>query len=202
MGLRHPAFGAAASALPAILLSGCASFGEGLGRAVIAQVEGDPDVDTRACEIEGATFGGIVAELRTQDGQPPIGAVPASERSIVKIMMVHGIGSHYPGYSGRTVANLTEHLGLDVVSPRIKTVDLVHPNFPGESIGTFTGQRFTDASRQREVIIYELTWSGSVMPPGPGSGSTAARCTRATAHGSTRWARSLPTTSWWIHSCT
>jgi hypothetical protein len=159
MGFRHPAFAAAALVLLTTLLAGCASFGEGLGRAVLAHVEGDPDSDTRACEIEGAAFEGIVAALRAQDGQPPIGTAPAPERSIVKIMMVHGIGSHYPGYSGRTVANLTDHLGLDVVSPHIKAVDLVHPSFPGESIGTLTGQRFTDAARTREVIFYELTWS-------------------------------------------
>jgi hypothetical protein len=150
---------AAAVFAAALAVSGCTAFGEGLGRAVLSQMEGDPTVDTRACEIQGAPFDGILVALQAQDGQVPMGNAPASERTAVKLMIVHGIGSHHPGYSGRTVANLTAALGLNVVSPRIKSVDLTDPNFPGESIGTLTAQRFTDNARERELVVYELTWS-------------------------------------------
>jgi hypothetical protein len=143
----------------ALVVSGCAAFGEGLGRAVLSQIEGDPEVDVRACEIQGAPFAGILAALQAQDGQGLIGDAGTSERTVVKLMIVHGIGSHHPGYSGRTVANLTAVLGLNVVSPRIKSVDLMDPDFPGESIGTLTAQRFTDNARKRELVVYELTWS-------------------------------------------
>lgn len=143
----------------ALAISGCAGLGEGLGRAVLSQLEGDPEVDTRACEIQGAPFDGILVALQAQDGQGRIGVAPASQRSAVKLMIVHGVGSHHPGYSGRTVANLTGALGLNVVSPQIKSVDLIHPDFPGESIGTFTAQRFTDDAGERELVVYELTWS-------------------------------------------
>jgi hypothetical protein len=143
----------------ALSVGGCASLGEGVGRAVFSQLEGDPEVDTRACEIQGAPFDGILSALQAQDGQGPIGDTPASERSLVKVMIVHGIGSHHPGYSGRTVANLATVLGLNVVSPQIKSIDLTDPDFPGESIGTLTAQRFTDETRVRELLVYELTWS-------------------------------------------
>jgi len=143
----------------ALVLAGCAAFGEGLGRAVLSQMEGDPEVDTRVCEIQGAPFDGILVALQSQDGQGRIGNASTSERSVIKLMIVHGVGSHHPGYSGRTVANLVGELRLNVVSPQIKSVDLIDPDFPGESIGTLTAQRFTDNAHERELVVYELTWS-------------------------------------------
>ena len=150
---------AACMLVAALSLAGCAGLGEGLGRAVLSQIEGDPGADTRACEIQGAPFNGILVALQAQDGQGRIGDTPASQRSAVKLMIVHGVGSHHPGYSGRTVANLTGELGLNVVSPQIKSVDLIDADFPGESIGTLTAQRFTDDAGERELVVYELTWS-------------------------------------------
>ena len=147
---------AASLIVTALAVSGCASLGEGIGRAVFSHMEGDPEVDTRACEIHGAPFSGIRAAFQDRDGQ---GDASFPEPGVVKLMFVHGIGSHHPGYSGETVANLTAALGLNVVSPQIKFVDLADPDFPGESIGTLTAQRFTDEAGARELIVYELTWS-------------------------------------------
>lgn len=144
----------------ALALAGCAAFGEGFGRAVLSQVQGEPEVDRRVCEIQGAPFEGILAALKSQDGQGAIGSAGSSERTLVKLMFVHGIGSQTPGYSGRAVANLTSELGVKVVSPQIKSVELTDPDFPGESLGTLTAQRFTDNNRERELVVYELTWSG------------------------------------------
>jgi hypothetical protein len=142
-----------------VLVAGCASFGEGLGRGVLSRFGDSPEADARACEITGASFDGILAALQDQDGQTPIGNGSDTERSLVKVVVIHGIGPHIPGYSGRTVANLTEALALDVVPPRIKSVDLADPKFPDESIGTLTAKRFSDTARERELIVYELTWS-------------------------------------------
>jgi hypothetical protein len=150
---------AAGTVAAALVLGGCAGLGEGLGRAVLSHLDADSEVDSRACEIQGAPFEGILVALKDQDGQGRIGDAPASERSLVKLMVVHGVGSHHPGYSGRTVANLTRELGLNVVSPQIKSIDLIDADFPGESIGTLTAQRFTDSALERELVVYELTWS-------------------------------------------
>jgi pimeloyl-ACP methyl ester carboxylesterase len=152
-----------ASLLALVLLAGCASFGEGVGRAVLGQL-GEGGEDTRACEIEGAAFTGTLQALETQRGQPPIGSVPGDQRSLLKVMMVHGISRHEPGYSGTVSANLARSLGLDVMSPQIKITGIVHPDFPGETLATFTVRRFTDAAREREMLFYELTWSGLSDP--------------------------------------
>lgn len=141
------------------MLTGCAGLGEGLGRGLLSGIQGDPDTDRRACEVSGASFEGIEPALRRQDGQGAIGDTPAAERAVVKVMMVHGIGSHFPGYSGRTVANLTTALGLDVSAPQKKTMEIPDPSNPDASLGTLTLQRLTDARREREMLIYELTWS-------------------------------------------
>lgn len=50
-------------------------------------------------------------------------------------------------------------MGLNVVSPQTKSVDLIDAAFPGEAIGTLTAQRFTDNAHERELLVYELTWS-------------------------------------------
>ncbi len=152
-----------AASLVCAVLAGCASFGEGLGRAVLGQI-GEDGEDTRACEIEGAAFTGMLQALDRQRGEPPIGAVPGDERALLKVMMVHGISRHEPGYSGTVSANLARSLGLDVVSPQTKTTEIVHPDFPDETLGTFTVRRFTDAEREREMLFYELTWSGLSDP--------------------------------------
>lgn len=145
--------------MAALVLTGCASFGEGVGRAVLSQFNAEPGDDRRACEIQGGAFDGIESALAAQNGQGRIDDTDRRQRSVVKIITVHGVGSHHPGYSGRTVANLTAALELNVVSPQIKSIELEHPAFPGESLGTLTAQRFTDEQLQRELIVYELTWS-------------------------------------------
>ncbi len=146
-----------------VLLAGCASFGEGVGRAVLGQLGEDAE-DTRACEIEGAAFTGTLQALETQQGQPAIGTVPNDQRSLLKVMMVHGISRHEPGYSGTVSANLARSLGLDAMSPQTKTMQIVHPDFPEETLATFNARRFTDAAREREMLFYELTWSGLSDP--------------------------------------
>ena len=141
------------------LLGGCSSFGEGLGRGVLSSFQGNADASNSACEVSGAPFKGIEGALRVQDGQGAIGKTPAAKRSVVKVMMVHGIGSHHPGYSGRTTANLTAALGLDVHAPQVKSINIPSAVDPAISLGTLTLQRFSDNALERELLVYELTWS-------------------------------------------
>jgi hypothetical protein len=62
------------------LLAGCASFGEGLARGVMARSE-EPTIDTRECEVSGPAFSGILPVLEGQAGYPPIGQAGPSRRS-------------------------------------------------------------------------------------------------------------------------
>ncbi len=58
--------------------------------------------------------------LERQDGYPPIGQA-GPDRPILKVIMVHGVGTHVPGYSARLSANLAQSLDLTVVAPDAKS---------------------------------------------------------------------------------
>jgi hypothetical protein len=112
--------------------------------------------DTRMCEAEGVSFEGIEPYLARQDSLPPIGDADSS-RPQVKVVYVHGIGTHNPGHSIDLMQNLTHSLALDVRSPRPKTIGLVDPENPDESLGELNLFRFTDEHRKRDLVFYELT---------------------------------------------
>jgi hypothetical protein len=144
------------------LLAGCASFGEGLARGVMAP-SGEPAADTRMCEVSGPAFSGILPMLERQDGYPPIGQA-GPERPVLKVIMVHGVGTHVPGYSARLSANLAQSLGLTVVAPDAKSFAIESPAFPGETLGALSVTRHTNAARDREMLFFELTWSPISQP--------------------------------------
>src|SRR5690554_1151263 len=83
---RRPMVGNNALALLALawLLAGCASFGEGLARGVMAQSEG-PAEDTRMCEVSGPAFTGIMPMLERQANYPPLGQA-RPERPTLKVI--------------------------------------------------------------------------------------------------------------------
>jgi hypothetical protein len=144
------------------LLAGCAAFGEGLARGVMAP-SGEPAADTRMCEVIGPAFSGILPMLERQDGYRPLGQA-GPERPILKVIMVHGVGTHVPGHSARLSANLAQSLGLTVVAPEAKAFPIEAAAFPGETLGTLTVTRHTNTARDREMLFFELTWSPISQP--------------------------------------
>ena len=134
MTIRH----ALALLAAAWLLAGCASFGEGLVRGVMARSD-EPAADTRMCEVSGPAFTGILPMLERQGGYPPIGQA-GPERPVLKVIMVHGVGTHVPGYSARLSANLARALDLTVVAPEAKGFPIETPGFPGETLGQLTSR--------------------------------------------------------------
>jgi hypothetical protein len=151
--IKH-AFAALAAAS---LLAGCASFGEGLARGVMAQTE-EPVEDSRMCEVSGPAFSGILPLLERQAGYPPLGQA-GPERPILKVIMVHGVGTHVPGYGARISANLARALGLSVMAPEPKEFPIEALAFPGETLGALNVTRYTNVARDREMLFFELTWS-------------------------------------------
>ncbi|MHA1566068.1 MAG: hypothetical protein ACTSX7_12215, partial [Alphaproteobacteria bacterium] len=89
---------------------------------------------------------------------PTIGDANSS-RPQVKVIYVHGIGTHRPGHSIDLMQNLTRSLALDVRSPRPKRIGLADPENPDESLGELNLFRFTDQHHKRDLVFYELTWS-------------------------------------------
>ena len=144
------------------LAAGCAAFGEGLARGVMAQAD-EPEEDTRLCEVSGPAFAGILPMLEHQEGYPPLGQA-GPDRPIMKVIMVHGVGTHVPGYAARLSANLAQSLGLDVIAPEPKQFPIEAPGFPGEALGELTVTRHTNTARDREMLFYELTWSPISQP--------------------------------------
>ncbi|MCP4769242.1 MAG: hypothetical protein GY875_23665 [Gammaproteobacteria bacterium] len=157
--------------LPLLLLqSGCSSFGEGLARGLVNR----ETEDTRQCYVRGPSFDGIeqLIDATTKAGPKQGGDV--------KVLMVHGIGTHLPGYSTRLAENLARELNLDVVERTPKIIKLrlhVHPQVfeeavsrgmmrgePDENNGTVTLQRYSSKDGIRRMTFYELTWSEITEP--------------------------------------
>ncbi len=157
--------------LPLLLLqAGCSSFGEGLMRGLVNQ----ETEDTRQCYVRGPSFDGIERRI-----DATLEAGPKQDGD-VKVLMVHGIGTHLPGYSTRLAENLARELNLDVVDRAPKIIKLrlhVHPRVfqeavdrgimrgeLGESNGTVTLQRYRSKDGTRKMTFYELTWSEITEP--------------------------------------
>ena len=88
-------------------LSGCASFGRGVAEALLD----DQKEDTRQCEIQGTPLPGINDMFK--------------QNKVVKVMMIHGVGTHTPGYATRIRENLAKSMGLNVFSRRDKNIVLI-----------------------------------------------------------------------------
>jgi hypothetical protein len=134
------------------LLSGCASFGRGVAEAVLAQAERE---DTRACHIEGPSSHGLESLLREQEDERREG----DSRRQLKILMVHGIGKHLPGYSGRFTEHLMREFRLEVREEDYKEIVLRDPDVMDGPLGKLRISRYMNKERTREVLFYELTWS-------------------------------------------
>ena len=111
--------------------------------------------DERRCWITGRTFKGLDdLFLESTDGDSP----PVSR---LKVLTVHGIGAHKPGYSRRLLDSLVTELGLTSMSELVKTIPLAHPDYPGD-LGILSIYRYLNGDRSREVLFYELTWDSIV----------------------------------------
>jgi hypothetical protein len=125
------------------LLSGCASFGEGVATGIL---ESSKKEDTRACQIWSKGFEGIDVSLNKTKGK-------------TKVLMVHGVGRHLPGYSTHLYENLARELGLPVVDMPPRELTLFNELNPSEKLGKLRLTRLLSKDRDRELLFYELTWS-------------------------------------------
>lgn len=152
---------AVAVVLALLLLAGCESFGRGVTQAMIG---GQDDAkDTRNCEVEGRPFTGIEPYLAKQDELPPFDD-RVGNRPEVKVLYVHGIGTHVAGDGTTLRQTLAKFLGLDIRAPRPKRIVIASPSFPSQNLGEINVTRLTDAERRRDLLFYELTWSPITQP--------------------------------------
>ena len=135
------------------LLSGCASFSRGITEAIL---DSDSE-DTRQCWITGREFEGLDSLFEAEAG----GDSDTGSPDLLKVLKVHGIGQHQPGYSQPLLNGLVSELGFGSMDETIKTINLNHPLFP-DGLGILRVHRFMDLESSREMLYYELTWDSIV----------------------------------------
>jgi hypothetical protein len=126
------------------LVSGCASFGRGVTEAIMDRQTDD----TRQCWISGREFDGLDRLFERDEGDS-VGRL--------KVLKVHGIGSHMPGYSQNLQNGLIEEFGFTAMDETVKTIAMAHENHDGD-LGTLRVHRYIDPGNSREMLFYELTW--------------------------------------------
>ncbi|WP_024297424.1 hypothetical protein [Methylomicrobium lacus] len=128
----------------AILLSGCAaSLGKGMVEAFLEKQE---SVDTRVCEIWGKPFAGLLPHLNNSQGK-------------MKVLMVHGVGDHLPGYATQFLEKLAQKLDLTAQSAHPKNITLTSRADASKNLGNLRIHRLLSKDRKNELLFYELTWS-------------------------------------------
>lgn len=148
-----------------LLLAGCASFGEGMMRGLMKHEE----EDTRQCFVRGPAFEGLEEMVDKKS------SARVESGSELKLLIVHGIGTHLPGYSTRLAENLAREMGLDVVdrAPKVITLRLnvsekrleaavargTMRGKVGDKNGTVVVSRYTNKDGSRSMTLYELSWS-------------------------------------------
>lgn len=122
-------------------VSGCYSFGRGFASRVMEDLRSE---DTRQCEIRGNQFNGITSYFG--DGE------------VVKVFIVHGIGTHRPGHSAIISESIARSLGLNVFS-NPANFTIMNPANPGQRLANLRIIKIRSADASRKIIFYELTWS-------------------------------------------
>ena len=126
-----------------IVLSGCASFGKGIAEAVLEKSE---DKDIRVCQASGKPFEGLAPSLEKVPGK-------------IKVLMVHGVGDHLPGYSTEFLEKLAKELKIAAKASHYKDIKLMSQQDPQKNLGNLRISQFKNADETKELLFYELTWS-------------------------------------------
>ncbi len=126
-----------------IQLAGCASIGKG---AVEAIMEREDAEDTRQCDVRGEAFDGLAPWVDDQAG-------------ITKLLMVHGVGNHIPGYATQFMEKLANELQLDFIAKQTKNIALTDPLDTAKELGNLRINYLHNQDESRRFMFYELTWS-------------------------------------------
>jgi hypothetical protein len=127
----------------AVHVGGCTSIGKGMAEAYFEKQEA---ADTRVCEIWGKPFTGLTPYLNNPKGK-------------MKVLMVHGVGDHLPGYSTQFLEKLAQKLDLTSQSSHPKNITLTNRGDQSKNLGNLRISRLLSKDRKNELLFYELTWS-------------------------------------------
>lgn len=127
----------------AMTFSGCASIGKGIAEAVLEKAETE---DTRLCQVWGKAITGLESGLNNPQGK-------------TKVLFVHGVGDHIPGYTTQFLEKLAKELNLNARSEGQKNISLSAPLVPGKELGNLRVTHLFNDEMGRDLTFYELTWS-------------------------------------------
>ena len=120
-----------------LLTASCGSISKGITEAILEKQDAE---DTRQCEVRGEPFFGLKKQLQHPDRK-------------MKVLMVHGVGHHLPGYSTQFMEKLASQLDLPVMAKNPKNIDLVDPKQPASKSGHLRINRFLNAQRDQELLF-------------------------------------------------
>lgn len=102
------------------------------------------------CEIEGFAYQGTDSYFKSKE--------------VLKVLMIHGVGIHHPGYSRRLQENMANNIGLNVISRLPKNITLLDPKNPKTQIGNLQISYWQNKDATKKMLFYELTWSEITTP--------------------------------------
>lgn len=126
-----------------ITLSACGSISKGVTEALLEKSSAE---DNKVCQVWGKPFSGIEPLLNK-----PIGRV--------KMLMVHGVGDHIPGYSTAFMEKLAKELGLNSRLGMYKDIALISSTEPKQKLGNLRATHLLNEQTGQKLTFYELTWS-------------------------------------------
>lgn len=129
-----------------VFLGGCASFERQLADDLVKSASHQ----LNRCEIAGFRYAGMDAEL-----QRP---------KLLKVLMIHGVGTHHPGYSRLLQEKLANQINLQVRSRQPKNILLRDPASPQTPLGNLQITYWQSEDGRRKMLFYELTWSVITTP--------------------------------------
>lgn len=114
-----------------------------------AEVVDSGTKELKRCEVNGFAYQGLAQDIK---------------KAPLKILMIHGVGTHHPGYSRLLQEKLAAKLGLEVQSRLPKNIYLQNPVAPKVPIGNLRVTLWESLNAQRQMLFYELTWSEITTP--------------------------------------
>ncbi|MBS3952357.1 MAG: hypothetical protein KGZ88_05355 [Methylomicrobium sp.] len=126
-----------------LALSACGSISKGVTEALLEKSTAE---DNKVCQVWGQPFSGIEPMLDKPEG-------------MVKMLMVHGVGDHIPGYSSEFMEKLAKELGLNSRSGLHKDITLTSTANPDQKLGNLRATHLLNEETGQKLTFYELTWS-------------------------------------------
>lgn len=126
-----------------LTLSSCSSISKGVTEALL---EKSSNEDSKLCQVWGKPFFGIEPLLDKSMGT-------------VKMLMVHGVGDHIPGYSSEFMEKLAKELGLNSRLGIYKDITLISPAHREQKLGNLRATHLLNEQTGQKLTFYELTWS-------------------------------------------